>query len=50
MVQERLVLHEGAAMRVFSGPDILREDRVTPYDSFALFLHHARGRLAAACG
>jgi 8-oxo-dGTP pyrophosphatase MutT (NUDIX family) len=47
MVQQRLVLHEGAAMRVFTGPDILREERVTPYDSFALFLHHARGRLTA---
>lgn len=42
-----LVLHEGADMRVFSGEAILRETRVTPYDSFALFLHHARSRLAA---
>jgi hypothetical protein len=49
-VHQRLVLHEGAAMRIFSGPDILREERVTPYDSFALFLYHARGRLAATGG
>jgi hypothetical protein len=41
----RLVLHEGAAMRVFSGADILAEAAVTPYDKFALFLHHARARL-----
>lgn len=45
--QERrgLVLREGAEMRVFSGPDALRE-RISPYDSFALFLHYAQGRLA----
>jgi len=43
----RLVLHEGAEMRVFSGEEILQESRVTPYDSFALFLHYARARLAA---
>jgi 8-oxo-dGTP pyrophosphatase MutT (NUDIX family) len=41
-----LVLHEGADMRVFRGEAILREPRVTPYDGFALFLHHARRRLA----
>ena len=44
-VEARLVLHEGTAKRVFSGPDILREPNVTPYDAFALFLHHARTRL-----
>jgi 8-oxo-dGTP pyrophosphatase MutT (NUDIX family) len=42
----RLVLHEGAEMRVFSGEAILREPLVTPYDHFALFLHRARDRLA----
>lgn len=45
-VESRLVLHEGAAKRVFSGRDILREPNVTPYDAFALFLHHGRSRLA----
>jgi len=45
-VEEQLVLHEGAARRVFAAVDILREPHVTPYDAFALFLHHARGRLA----
>lgn len=44
-VEARLVLHEGTAKRVFSGPDILREPNVAPYDAFALFLHHARTRL-----
>jgi len=49
-VEARLVLHEGAAKRVFPAPDILREPNVTPYDAFALFLHHARGRLAKLGG
>jgi 8-oxo-dGTP pyrophosphatase MutT (NUDIX family) len=42
----RLVLHEGAAMRVFTGEEILSERRVSPYDHFALFLHYSRARLA----
>jgi hypothetical protein len=33
-------------MRIFPGEAILQEPRVTPYDSFALFLHHSRRRLA----
>lgn len=45
-VTDRLVLHEGAAMRVFAGGDALAGIRLTPYDAFALFLHHARARLA----
>jgi 8-oxo-dGTP pyrophosphatase MutT (NUDIX family) len=44
-VEKRLVLHEGADNRVFPGADILPEPNVTPYDAFALFLYHARGRL-----
>ena len=43
----RLKLHEGAAMRVFTGAEILSEPRVSPYDQFALFLHHSRARLGA---
>jgi len=46
-LEARLVLHEGSAKRVFRGPEILRQPNVTPYDAFALFLHHERGRLAA---
>jgi 8-oxo-dGTP pyrophosphatase MutT (NUDIX family) len=47
-VEPRLVLHEGSAKRVFAGRDILGEPNVTPYDAFALFLHHQRGRLGAS--
>ena len=46
----RLVLHEGTEMRVFGGEAILREPLVTPYDHFALFLHHARARVAPSGG
>lgn len=38
-----LVLHEGTDMRLVA-PDELFEVRLTPYDSFALWLHLARGR------
>jgi hypothetical protein len=31
-------------MRVFPGPAILAEPRVSPYDGFALFLHYGRAR------
>jgi 8-oxo-dGTP pyrophosphatase MutT (NUDIX family) len=47
-VETRLVLHEGAAKRVFPGPMILQEPHVTPYDAFALFLHHQRRRVGAS--
>ena len=40
----RLVLHEGAAVRAFTGAEILGEPRVTPYDAFAIFLHYRRQR------
>lgn len=43
----RLVLHEGSDMALFSGPEILSERRVSPYDDFALMLHYHRGRLVA---
>jgi 8-oxo-dGTP pyrophosphatase MutT (NUDIX family) len=44
---QRLVLHEGAAMRVFSGAEILTQPLISPYDEFALFLHYGRARLGA---
>jgi 8-oxo-dGTP pyrophosphatase MutT (NUDIX family) len=44
-VESRLVVHEGAAKRLFRGNEILEEPNVTPYDAFALFLYHARERL-----
>jgi len=41
----RFVLREGAQMRLFA-PAELFDARLTPYDSFALWLHFARRRLA----
>jgi 8-oxo-dGTP pyrophosphatase MutT (NUDIX family) len=36
---KRLVLHEGAEMRVFDGAELLAKERVTPYDAFAIWMH-----------
>jgi 8-oxo-dGTP pyrophosphatase MutT (NUDIX family) len=47
-VEGRLIVHEGAAKRLFRGNEILEEPNITPYDAFALFLYHARGRLTQA--
>ena len=44
-VEQRLVLHEGAAKRVFREPEILAQPNVTPYDAFALYLYLRRHRL-----
>jgi len=44
---QRLVLHEGAAMRIFPGAEILTQPLISPYDEFALFLHYGRARLGA---
>lgn len=41
----RLRLHEGAEMRAFPGEEALGLRYLSPYDSFALFLHHRRARL-----
>jgi 8-oxo-dGTP pyrophosphatase MutT (NUDIX family) len=43
----RFVLHEGADMRLFAAEDLF-EARLTPYDSFALWLHFARGRFGSS--
>jgi 8-oxo-dGTP pyrophosphatase MutT (NUDIX family) len=40
----RFVLHEGAAMRMFTADELFALPNVTPYDSFALWLHFARNR------
>lgn len=40
----RMVLHEGAEVRAFTGAEILAQPRVTPYDAFALFLHYRQRR------
>jgi 8-oxo-dGTP pyrophosphatase MutT (NUDIX family) len=41
-----LVQREGEAMRVFPFHEALTMPRVKPYDGFALWLHHSRGRLS----
>jgi len=48
--RRRLVLHEGRAMGSFRGEVACRDLRVTPYDAFALFLHHSRGRIGGRPG
>jgi 8-oxo-dGTP pyrophosphatase MutT (NUDIX family) len=40
----RLVLHEGAEMRLISPSELFNLPHITPYDSFALWLHFARKR------
>ena len=40
----QLVLHEGAAFKLFSGAEILQQKQVTPYDAFAIWLHYRRER------
>jgi len=44
----RLVLREGAEMRALPGEEALALPRISPYDAFALFLHHQRRRLAGS--
>ena len=41
----RFVLHEGRDMRLFSPAEIFDRANLTPYDSFALWLHASRGRI-----
>lgn len=41
----RFVLHEGADMRLFHADELFALANLTPYDSFALWLHFARARL-----
>ena len=41
----RFVLHEGVEMRLFTPAQIFDRANLTPYDSFALWLHSARGRV-----
>ncbi len=38
-----LVLGEGAGMGLFSGRALLMEERITPYDAYALWLHMNEG-------
>ena len=43
---EGLVLGEGADLGAFEAESLLAMPRVVPYDAFALWMHHARGRIA----
>ncbi|MEM7406143.1 MAG: NUDIX domain-containing protein [Pseudomonadota bacterium] len=44
-VLDSLVLGEGTAVAAFSPDYMFRELKLTPYDSFALYLHHNRAVL-----
>ncbi len=45
---QRAVLHEGSDVRAFTGEEALSLAYLSPYDAFALFLHHNRARLAGS--
>jgi 8-oxo-dGTP pyrophosphatase MutT (NUDIX family) len=45
---DRLILREGADMRALPGDEALALPRISPYDAFALFLHHHKLRLAGS--
>jgi 8-oxo-dGTP pyrophosphatase MutT (NUDIX family) len=45
-VFSRMVLHEGAEVRAFTGMDILQQPHVTPYDAFAIWLHFKGSRFS----
>jgi hypothetical protein len=36
---KRMVLHEGSALRAFDGAELLANEKVTPYDAFAIWMH-----------
>jgi 8-oxo-dGTP pyrophosphatase MutT (NUDIX family) len=44
---EGLVLGEGAGVAAFEAERLLAMPRVVPYDAFAVWMHHARGRIAS---
>ena len=43
-----LVLGEGADLAAFEAESLLAMPRVVPYDAFALWMYHARGRIASS--
>jgi 8-oxo-dGTP pyrophosphatase MutT (NUDIX family) len=45
-----LVLGEGSDFADFEAERLLAMPRVVPYDAFALWMHHARGRIGASEG
>jgi 8-oxo-dGTP pyrophosphatase MutT (NUDIX family) len=40
----RFVLHEGVLVRAFTAREILTQQRMTPYDAYAIWLHARRSR------
>lgn len=42
---KHFVLHEGKALKAFTGRQLLEEKRVTPYDAFAIWLHCKQDRV-----
>jgi 8-oxo-dGTP pyrophosphatase MutT (NUDIX family) len=42
-----LVLGEGADLAAFEAESLLAMPRIVPYDAFAVWMHHARARIAA---
>lgn len=46
---QRLRIHEGREVRAFEGGQLLARERVTPYDAFALGLHHGRAGIGKGC-
>jgi 8-oxo-dGTP pyrophosphatase MutT (NUDIX family) len=40
----RFVLHEGALVKAFTAREILTQQRMTPYDAYAIWLHARRSR------
>jgi 8-oxo-dGTP pyrophosphatase MutT (NUDIX family) len=47
-VFDRLTLREGTEMRALSGDEALALPLISPYDAFALFLHHHKPRLVGS--
>lgn len=42
------VLSEGAGVEAFEAESLLAQHRVVPYDAFAIWMHHHRGRFSDA--
>ena len=45
-----LILGEGADLAAFGAETLLAMPRVVPYDAFAVWMHHARNRIAPPAG
>ena len=46
---DTLRIHEGREIRAFDGDDLLAQQRVTPYDAFAIRLYHERQKIGGGC-